>query len=195
MVRLARLTLAGVLVAVSACSEGTGPSTGFVVRGRIQNNTDAPIPADARLVVIWGVTSGSPDYSVVFGEGEIDRMTGTFHVRFEGPPPTEALNNGVMGVGLVVATTDHLLKDGDSLPNRPPTFDILGVTAQHAVIFLASQPDTLQVPTWATAFDTGYTVGVGVKVPGTFDKFVPVSPSTALLIIDALANIEIVNWT
>lgn len=197
MIRRARLTLASVLVAtaLAGCMNGTGPSTGFVVRGRVQNNTGAPIPAGTRLVVIWGVTSGSPDYSIVFGEGVIDRMTGTFGVRFDGPPPAAALNNGVLGVGIVIATTDQTLKDGDSLPNSAPTFDILGVTAQHAVIFLATQPDTLQMPTWATGFDTGYAVGVGVKVPGTFDKFMPVSPSSALLIIDALANIEIVNWT
>jgi len=76
-----------------------------------------------------------------------------------------------------------------------PLTDIVGITAQHAVIFVNSHPDTLQLPTWVAEFDTGYALGVGVKVPGTFDKFVPVSPSSALLIIDALANIEIVNWT
>ena len=46
MVRRARLTLASALVAaaVSGCLDGTGPSTGFVVGGRIQNNSGAPIP-------------------------------------------------------------------------------------------------------------------------------------------------------
>jgi hypothetical protein len=176
--------------------DGTGPGTGFVVRGRIQNNTGAPIPAGARLVVVWGVSSGSPDYSYVWGEGVIDRMTGTLHVRFEGPPPAEALNNGMLGVGLVVATTDQSMKDGDTLTSHYPLTSIIGLTPQHAVIFVNGHPDTLQVPTWARAFDTGYSVGVGVKVPGSvFDKFVPVSPSSAILIIDALANLEIVNWT
>ena len=197
MFRRARLTLAGVLVAaaVSGCLNGTGPSTGFAVSGRIQNRTGRPIPADARLVVIWGVSSGSPDYSYVYGEGVIDRITGMFGVRFEGPPPTAALNNGVLGVGLVVATTDPSLRDGVVIDNRTHLTGLVGVTGQHAVIFLGTQPDTIQMPTWATAFDTGYAVGVGVKVPETFDKFVPASPSSALLIIDALANIEIVNWT
>ncbi len=198
MVRRARLTLTAVLVAaaVSGCLDGTSPSTGFVVRGRIQNNTGAPIPADARLVVVWTVSSGSPDYSYVFGEGVIDRMTGTLHVRFDGPPPVAALNNGVLGVGLVVATTDASMKDGDTLTSRSPVTSIIGLTPQHAVIFVNGHPDTTQVPTWATDFDSGYSVGVGVHVPGVvFDKFVPVSPSSALLIIDALANIEVVNWT
>lgn len=198
MVRHARQTLASVLVAaaVAGCLEGTDPGAGFVVSGRIQNNTGKPIPAGARVLVAWGVSSGSPDYSYIFGEGAIDRMTGTFHVRFEAPPPAEALNNGVLGVGLVFVTTDQVLHDGDSIPNRPPTFDILGLTPQHAVIFLATPPDTLQMPAWATAFDTSYSLGVGVKVPGSvFDKFVPARPSSAKLIIDALANLETVNWT
>jgi hypothetical protein len=199
MIRRARLTLASILVATaaSACVDATGPAGTFAVSGRIQNNTGAPIPAGTRLVVIWTVSSGSPDYSYVYGEGVIDRITGMFGVRFEGPPPAAALNNGVLGVGLVVATTDHTLKDGDRLTDgRSLLASIVGLTPQHAVIFVNGHPDTLQVPTWATAFESGYSVGVGVKVPGSvFDKFVPVSPSSALLIIDALANIEIVNWT
>jgi len=198
MIRHTRLTLASLLVATAAtaCLDGTGPAGTFIARGRIQNNTDAPIPAGTRLVVIWTVSSGSPDYSVVFGEGAIDRMTGMMHVRFDGPPPAEALNNGVLGVGLVVATTDHTLKDGDRLTDgRSLLASIVGLTPQHAVIFV-SHPDTLYAGTWAAEFETGYSLGVGVKVPGSvFDKFVPVNPSSALLIIDALANIEMVNWT
>jgi len=197
MFRRARLTLAGVLVAaaVSGCLNGTDPSTGFAVSGRIQNRTGRPIPADARLVVIWGVSSGSPDYSYVYGEGVIDRITGTIHVRFDGPPPAEALNAGVLGVGFLVATTDQALKDGDVITNGSQLTGILGITAQHAVIFVGTHPDTMQMGDWVPAFETGYGLGVGVKVPGTFDKFVPTSPSSALLIIDALANIEVVNWT
>lgn len=197
MVRPARLTLASVLVAaaVSGCSDGTGPSTGFVITGRIQNNTAAPIPADARLLVVWTVSAGSPDYSYVWGEGVIDPLTGTLSVRLDGPPPAAALNNGVLGVGFIVATTDQSMQDGDTLTSSSDMTSVIGLTAQHAVIFINGHPDSLQVPTWAAAFDSGYSLGVGVKVPGTFDKFVPASPSSALLIIDALANIEIVNWT
>ncbi len=198
MVRRARLTLASVLVAaaVAGCLDGTGPGAGFVVTGRIQNNTGAPIPAGARLVVVWGVSAGSPDYAYVFGEGAIDPMTGTVYVRLDGPPPAEALNNGVLGVGFIVATTDQSMKDGDVFSSGSSPTNVIGITGQHAVIFVNGHPDTTQVPKWATEFDSGYSLGVGVKVPGSvFDKFVPASPSSALLIIDALANIEIVNWT
>jgi hypothetical protein len=186
---MATLLLAAV---APACKDGTGLGAGFVVTGHIQNNTHAPIPADARLIAVWGVTSGSPDYAYVFGEGTINRFTGTFQIRFDQPPPTEALNAGVLGVAFVIATTDQSLKDGDII-NSAMT-GVIGITAQHAVIFVASQP-AVPVPDWIAAFDTGYAVGVGVKVPGTFDKFQPVNASSMLLILDDLANIEIVNWT
>lgn len=190
-----RLTLVTLLVtaAVSGCDDATGPATGFVVTGAIQNNTQAAIPADARVVVVWTVSSGTPDYGYVFGEGVLDRNAGTFRVQFDGPPPAEALNAGVLGVGLVVATTDQSLQNGDVLTDPPTGF--VGITAQHAVIFVSSRQHAMQLLDWAAAFGDGYSVGVGVEVPGTFDKFEPASPSSALLIVDDLANIEVVNWT
>lgn len=191
----ARLTLVIVLVtaAVSACNDATGPATQFVVTGPIQNNTQAAIPADARVVVVWTVSSGTPDYGYVFGEGTLDRNAGTFRIQFDGPPPAEALNAGVLGVGLVVATTDQSLRNGDFLTDPPTGF--VGITAQHAVIFVSSRQDAMQLLDWAAAFGDGYSVGAGVEVPGTFDKFAPVSPSSAVLIVDDFANIELVNWT
>ena len=103
------------------------------------------------------------------------------------------MNAGVIGVGLVVATTDQSLQNGDVLTDPPNGF--VGITAQHAVIFLSSRQQATQLINWAAAFGDGYSVGVGVEVPGTFDKFEPASASSALLIVDDWANIEIVNWT
>ncbi len=184
-----------VSVMAAGCQDGTGTRTGFVVTGHIQNNTQAPIPANARLIAVWGVSAGSPDYSYVFGEGTINRFTGTFRIEFDQPPPVNALNHGVLGVAFLIATTDQSLKDGDSLTGSSSTAQIIGVTGQHAVIFVDHQ-DTLYVNTWVPSFPTGYSVGVGVKVPGSvFDKFEPVSRSSPILIIDDLGNIEIVNWT
>ena len=191
----ARLTLVTLLVsaAVSGCDDATGPATGFVVTGPVQNNSQAAIPADARVVVVWTVSSGSPDYGYVFGEGVLDRSTGTFRVQFDDPPPAAALNAGVLGVGLVVATTDQSLQDGDVLTDPPTGF--VGITAHHAVIFASNRQNAAQLLGWAAAFDDGYSVGVGVQVPGTFDKFEPASPSSAVLIVDDWSNIDIVNWT
>jgi hypothetical protein len=192
---LVTLTTAFVAALLPACQEGTGPRTGFVVTGHVRNNTHAPIAANARLVAVWGVSSGTPDYGYVFGEGAINRATGTFRIRFDQPPPLEALNAGALGVAFIIATTDQSLKDGDVITSAPMT-KLIGVTAQHAVIFVRSRQEAVQLPSWVATFDTGYAVGVGVKVPGeTFDKFQLASRSSALLIVDDPANIEVVNWT
>ena len=193
----AYVSLATILVAalVPACQDATGSGTGFVVTGHIQNHTQAPLPAHARLIAIWGVTSGSPDYGYVFGEGTINRVTGTFRLRFDQPPPTAALNSGELGVAFIIATTDQSVKDGDVITSTSQMANPLGITAQHAVIFVANPQQGVQLPAWVAAFDPGYSVGVGVKVPGTFDAFQPASTSSLLLIVDDLANIEIVNWT
>jgi len=195
MYRRAFLLLAAVLVAplVSGCENGTGPAASLLVTGQIQNNTGAPIPAGARVVVVWTVSSGSPDYAYVFGAGTIDPATGTFRIEFDQTPPVEALNVGALGVGFVVATTNQTLKDGDIITNSMP--EVIGITGQHAVIYLKSQQDAMTFRDWVAEFSTGYSVGVGVPVQGSFDKFVPVSPSAAVLILDDLANIDIVNWT
>src|SRR5919106_6127152 len=86
----------------AGCQEGTGPTDGFVVTGRVQNNTQAPIPADVRLVAVWSASSGSEDYGYVFGEGRIDRLTRTFRLQFDQPPPAEALNAGELGIAFII---------------------------------------------------------------------------------------------
>ena len=194
MDRRVQLTLATALLgtALAGCSDGTAPGR-FVATGHIQNNTQAAIPANARLLAVWSVSSGSPDYAYVFGEGTIDRITGTFRSQFEEPPPVEALNVRALGVGFLIATTDQSLKNGDVI--TAPMTGVIGITGQHAVIFVGSLQEALQFRTWAADFETGYGAGVGVKVPGDFDKFAPVSPSSLQLILDDPANIEVVNWT
>lgn len=197
MGRRSQLTLAALLVAAIApgCRDGTSSSEGFVVTGRIQNNTQAPIPLGTRLLTVWGVSSGTPDYGYVFGEGTINRLAGTFRIRFDQPPPLEALNAGVLGVGFIIATTDQSLKDGAVITAASQVTEAIGVTAQHAVIFVQDPEAAVQVRGWAAEFETGYGVGVGVKVPGDFDRFEPADRSSLVLIIDDPENIEVVNWT
>jgi hypothetical protein len=198
MGRRALLVVTTVLVTTvaTACQGTTDPAGSFVVTGHVENRTQAPIPANARLLAVWGVSATSPDYSYVFGEGTIDRGAGTFRIRFDQPPPIKALNRGQLGVAVVIATTDQSLQVGDSIGSSYPVTEIIGVTGQYAVIFVQNR-DTLLQSTWVASFEDGYSVGVGVPALPTevFDRFAPTSRSSAVLIIDDLANIEIVNWT
>ncbi|KPJ96208.1 MAG: hypothetical protein AMS18_01335 [Gemmatimonas sp. SG8_17] len=176
------------------CSESTSPAEGFTVAGTIQNNTQIAIPANARVLVAWVVSSGAPDHSYVFGEGTIDRAAGTFRVQLTDPPPAAALNDGALGVGIVVVTTNAAVSTGDDLEDIPPA-DLIGAAGWYGVIFVADPAGAEQVRSWAADFDAGYGVGVGEEVPGSFDRFVPTSASGVVLIIDDLANIDFVNWT
>jgi len=181
--------------ALLACGDSSGPTEGFSVSGTIQNNTQSPVPANARLLVVWVVSSGSPDYTYVFGEGTIDRDAGTFEVRITDPPPTAALNDARLGVGVIVLTTNATVSTGDDM-DAVPQADFVGAAGRHGVIYIAGDPaDAAQSRAWALDFTHGYGVGVGVSVPGDFDKFAPTNASGVVLVVDDWENIEFVNWT
>jgi hypothetical protein len=185
-------------VAITACgsNEPLSPiELPVTVSGPLTNRTGQPIPAGARVVVLWGVSATSPDYSYVYGEGTVDRTTNRFTITFDGNVPSEALNNNALGVGLVLLTTDPNLGEGrvpDSYTFSPT--NTLGVTGQYAVIYVNGDPSALSVD-WARAFRRGYNVGRGVDLPGSFDGFAPTGLTSMELIVDDLGSIEVVNWT
>jgi hypothetical protein len=76
-----------------------------------------------------------------------------------------------------------------------PEAQLIGAAGQFGIIFVTNPGQAAQYRNWAAQFEAGYGVGVGVPVPGDFDRFEPASPSSVVLIIDDLANIELVNWT
>ena len=172
-----------------ACGDSPTQSAGdFVVSGTIQNNTATSIPANARLLVAWAGAS----QSYVFGEGTINRTNGTFQVRFGEPPPPAALNAGELGVGIVIATTNATVSMGDDIGNVPEA-ELIGAAGRYGVIYVKEQ--STQFQSWTVDFPEGYSMGIGVEVPGTFDKFVSTNAGSVILVIDAFANIEFVNWT
>jgi hypothetical protein len=187
----AAVLASAVAVLSVACGDDNGPNSNFVVTGTIQNNTGAPLPDNTRLLVVWQVTSGSPDYSYVFGQGTVNAEAGTFRVELDQPPPAQALNNGNLGVGIIVATTNQTLGDGGNVDQILD--ELIGAAGRYGVIYVG--PSGAQSPQWASGFPTGYGVGVGVDVENDFDQFQPASPSSVVLIIDALENIDFVNWT
>jgi hypothetical protein len=193
MIAPLRTAVTSSLLAASAIACGDdGPSDSFVVTGTIQNNTGSPLPPNTRLLVVWQVSSGTPDYSYVFGKGTVDANAGTFRIQLDQPPPAAALNAGSLGVGVIVATTNQTVDDGGTIDDATLA-EVVGAAGRYGVIYVA--PSGAQNPEWATEFDTGYAVGVGVDVVNDFDRFEPADPSSVVLLIDALENIDFVNWT
>lgn len=189
------LSLSGVLLACGDSPTGTAGTREHVepfrVSGTVQNNTGAPIPDVARLIVAWIVFAGPEDYTYAFGDGFIT-PSGTFTIELP-EPPSMALNAGAYGVGMLVATTNTQLMDGDDL-NDFPIEDYIGAAPQYAVVWVANQTAAASWSPWTADFEPGYGVGVGRRVPGSFDIFVPTSPDSVVLILDDIANIEFLNW-
>jgi hypothetical protein len=189
-----RLALGLTLATSLACSDSTGPVEEIVVTGTIQNNTANPIPAGTRLLVVWAVAATSDDYSYISGEGTVDAAAGTFRVELT-PPPAIALNGQRLGVGVIFLTTDPDIGEGDDVDGIAPA-DFVGAAARYGVIYISGPPsDAAGLYGWAADFPAGFSVGVGEAVPGDFDRFVPVDASDVVMIVDALDNIEFVEWT
>jgi hypothetical protein len=194
--RCRMLDVAALGVLLTACSEApTAPNTlPVTVSGTITNRSGAAIPADARPVVLWSSDDGSGDYAYVFGEGTLDRATNRFTITFDHNVPSAALYDGALGVGLVILTSDPNLREGRVPDGYDYATSVIGVTGQHAVIYLDTSPSRYGSD-WPAAFRRGYNVGRGIDLPGAFDGFAPADRSSMELLVDDLANIEVVNWT
>lgn len=163
----------------------------FRISGTVQNNTGAPIPENARLVIAWIVFAGPTDYTYAFGDGFIN-PAGTFSIDLL-PPPSTALNAGAYGVGLPVATTSTRLTQGDDL-NDFPIDDFIGAAGDYAIVYITDPTAAAWWSPWTADFEAGYGVGRGQRVPGSFDIFVPTSPDSLVLILDDIGNIQFFNW-
>jgi len=175
---------------LAGCGDSTSPEEGFVIRGTIQNNTQTAIPAGARLLVAWAVVTGT-EHTYVFGEGTLNRRNGTFKITLPDPPPADALNANAVGIGLIVATTNAGISTGGDIQLA----DLIGAAGAYAIIYVA---DTAQAETlwaWTGDFESGYEVGQGQTVQGSFDVFVPTDPEDVVLTIDDLSSIDFVNWS
>jgi hypothetical protein len=174
-----------------ACSEGNGSSTDFSTDFSVSGSvTGSTVPTGAKAVVIWTVSSGSPDYAYKFGEGPTTDTR--FTVTFSDSPPTEAINSYGLGIGVV-----GLVAEGTEIPTGRIDVgerEFLGVTPRHAVIWRSASANDLS---WSTAFPRGFSCGqcVPASPDETFDAFAPVDCSQVQIQAAALEQVELCNWT
>jgi hypothetical protein len=193
----ARLSLGFTLPALAcfACSSSDnheeGAETPDTVRGALVGST---APASGKVAIIWSVSSGSPDYAYVFGEGT---STGTrYIVTPEGPPPEEALNRYGVGIGvLALFPKDTELPEGKLDEDAMP--EPLGISQDHAIIWRAADATG---PEWSSSFPAGYSCGVCVRVPDSgdgvfhgFDSFEPEDCSKVDIAVGSSG--DACNWT
>lgn len=146
-------------------------------------------PAEGVVVVFWVVSASSPDYGYKFGDGV---STGVAYVAGlpTDPPPPEALNAGIFGVGFAV-----LMPPGTEIAqgiyyDEGVLAPMIGFSARHAIIYKAMDSGAIG---WLAAFPVGYACGVCVTNPSGFDSYAPTSCDTVEITTDM--TVESCNWT
>lgn len=191
-------------VLIAACSDTNTtapPATTdlYTISGKLRFDKGTTIPGNARVLVGWNVSSGSPDYIYVFGEGTVNMADSTFKVVFKEDPPTEALNSYGLGVGLIMLTSNQTFtarKYSEMAADSLLTQGFLGGAGNHAVIYIKGSPDSVaRGRSWATRFQTGFNTGQGIRKDQGFDEFEKVEPSLIELIINDMSEIDWLNWT
>ena len=142
----------------------------------------------SKVIVIWQVTFTSPDYVYKYGEASV---TGnSFSLSLAGPPPTDALNAGALGVGLLA-----LVKDTTSVPDGKlttfPQSEVIGSAPEMALIY--REKPLAGAPSWVNKFPMGYSCG---KVSGKQGSFVTFTPTDcSKLQVTVSSNPQFPNWT
>ncbi len=187
---------AGSTVDASAPVDGSsGP--GIDISGAIA--AGATVPAGAKVIVIWSVSTTSPDYEYKFGEGTA--TASGFTVHFAGTPPADAVNNAggglMLGVGTVVlVSADTTIPDG----RLATAFDLstaLGASPQGAIIWREGNFSGTGT-TWPDAFPMSMvTCGacMAATMPMTFDAFTPADCSTLEVMVGDPTTFSFCNWT
>jgi hypothetical protein len=148
-----------------------------------------------KVVVFWSVSSGSPDYAYVFGEGTA--TGGSFALPLGERPPPEAVNSYGVAIGMLGE-----LREGVSVPTGKldTSFDdekdMVSASTRHAIIW--RDPGNEGLP-WSGTFSPGYSCGSCVDAPEgeTFDSYVPVDCSEVRLVpsSDYESSGGFCNWT
>ncbi|HET9137354.1 MAG TPA: hypothetical protein VFO76_12010 [Candidatus Kapabacteria bacterium] len=174
----------------------------FAITGTIKYNKQLVIPSTAKLYTVWMVSSSSPDYFYVFGEGTVDTASRTFKLTYFSTPPTEALNVNQLGVAYLFLVSNPSLTQG-KVSERSITDSafLLGAVSDRAVIYINGDPQNVNaVRDWEKDFHfkSGYNFGkTWYHTGGTGkDGFEPDSSGNIELIIDnVMKNFSFPEWT
>lgn len=168
----------------------------YTISGTLNPAKEITVPGNTRVLVLWMVLPDSAGYDYIFGEGTVNFENYAFTINFDGPPPPEALNkinDTTFGVGFVILTGNQKL-DGKIDRKNFPADEIIGISANYAVIYVDGSFENVPNTGWINNFGQGYSVGQGVDMPEGFDEFKPVAPNKIQIIIDDFKNIKFLNF-
>jgi len=156
------------------------------------------LPPGAKVIVLWSVSSSSPDHPAKFGEGTIDGSS--FTVTFSGAPPADALNewgNARVGVGYpLVVPADFQLPDGTLADTDLAELDTK-VLAGNPNQMILWRSGTTNNPAWVSGFaEDAFSCGQCVPATTGFDSIAPMN-CAELVLLDLSSGVHGggCNWT
>lgn len=161
------------------------------VNGKLTPGAGKSVPPAADVIIGWSVSSGSPDYIYSFGSGSSTDVP--FQVSLDKKPPTEALNAGKVGIGIVILYPAGMMPPEGKLTEATLNQGI-GAAGEYAIIY---KEQGVAGQGWISKFPEGYSCGKGAPPePGSnFESFAPVDCSEITIIVDDIDKIDFVNWT
>jgi hypothetical protein len=163
----------------------------------------------SEVLVLWSVSSGSPDYLYEWGRASVRGSSVSFALHNR--PPADALNDYGLGVGLLLLAPSSVdVPEGKLTEDDAALLDKLtGADDRHAIIYVdhdranavldAEPPDAGDAGRdhWLFDFPNGYSCGEGREHPAdeTFDYYVPVDCSAVKIEIKDPKTFEFPNWT
>lgn len=174
--------------AAGAGGAGGNGSALFEVNGKTGG---APVPASAKLVVLWSVYSEGPDFLFKYGDG--DATGAAFVTEFGADPPAGAINANGLGMGYVYAfKPGYVVPEGKTtLTKDDLSANAIGVTTKHIVVWRDASKDGLS---WSGAFPAGYACGRCVPPPTSEDNTSYVKVDCSEVELTFTENIESLDF-
>src|SRR5512140_555201 len=165
----------------------------FRACGEVVGSRGEAAPARSKVVLLWEVSTGTSDvYTFKYGEALVEN--GRFCLTL-GPPPKEALNDGLFGIAL--------LQHGDALDEVPDgrlTDEVmkglvsLGMANGHVLVYVA--PELGPGHGWLDRFPVGYGCAFVDRSQPSIDQQVPTPTSCDSLVITLHdpEGVQPANW-
>ncbi len=187
-------------------------SSDFTVSGTIVNPESIPISTTTKVVVVWNVSTGDPDYLYVVKADALAPNGTEFTLTLPEFLPDAACNaRGISlsdsnymrcGVGLIMVIDDPkaLFQAGtkmEGLDGLSGDYRVLGAVDNSAVIYRRGLTKAVKDwREWLELFTPGYGLGRGFSVSGQKAGFAPYSPGERpVLRVDTTYKYTFPNWT
>lgn len=204
-----RVAVACAMLLAACGGDADGSPTSLSITAQLGST-----PREAsEVLVLWNVTSGSPDYIYLWGRANFEGDS--FELALRQRPPADAINNYGLGVGyLLISPRSVGLPDGKLTKDQVASLGTLsGGSERQAIIWVDHDQANARIDAlapmltaeelersrkhWLFDFPQGYSCGNGrpPRDGETFDGYEPIDCDQIEMRLGDLEAFEFPNWT